>query len=780
MGRVLSLVRIPCLLLLFRCYCFVPSLPNRLFHPRALEGMMKSSLSDRDRISEGIIRIQQATLHPSNRTRFASFDQQISSRNEPRFRLMEYERAAIGNIRQMTSFDELNSGMVRQCILKMHPGVAAAALRKLVQLDEFKGKNCITAADSMFLQPIYDKLLNESPLLSPKSATFAFISLHRDPLRRDTNSWPLRSNLWQSLSLSEGLALRQVPTGYLARLLDEASTQQDSGTFFSDTHLYEALCRRVGRGDVIDTLSVTNVRRLLCKLQHPALLRTILKRLRKQSFRNSTSITSLVAILQECPRLMDILGHNTTSTAVYTLAKHVYAPHNNPTTGVLSLGQSKKVLSCLKRCIDISDERLPDFLHDYYEQTKDTPGSLEQFVEAAVHWRDRSERTRARVKEFCATENLGRSRPVDVTAVLRLVGLLFSNETTMVKMAFSQTERHCKTLQFLEDCRHRELANIAWFMATKVRKDCSLFDRTIKLAKRVIRQWLHLSKMLGEEKTSPKLTSRFVASVTGLFPDPDASMILSTLFRSSEGVLLSASDELHPNDISAMMTAHAKRPRSCNVTIFCSLASSLAAPDQLQRCTTRQAAQALWACGRLSTREDFKVVSQSVPTKRYLRHLVQNLEALSPLDVSQSIWGLARLDVQSEDTLLLTKHARTLSTQLRETEVANILWGMSKLRLADFQTVFVLTRRYCDTGKGALVSIKPEEASSILYALGCMDIHDEEIYRVLTDAFLRKAKSTNAQAVTNMIWAYRNVHMEPPLTLIREGYKLKQASAENS
>ena len=130
--------------------------------------------------------------------------------------------------------------------------------------------------------------------------------------------------------------------------------------------------------------------------------------------------------------------------------------------------------------------------------------------------------------------------------------------------------------------------------------------------------------------------------------------------------------------------------------------------------------------------------------------------------------GIGRLQIKDPDILVpLLQQAQVLASHLNTGEVSTILWAMSRIKSTEFKTVFHLTRRFADsTGDLRGIDASPQEAASILFALGRLDIRDEVIFRNLSGVLMDQINETTAQSVASVLWAHRAVHIAPPQELM--------------
>lgn len=149
------------------------------------------------------------------------------------------------------------------------------------------------------------------------------------------------------------------------------------------------------------------------------------------------------------------------------------------------------------------------------------------------------------------------------------------------------------------------------------------------------------------------------------------------------------------------------------------------------------------------------------------RYLGIHSPDLTSRDVTQTLWALGMLKISDPDvTCPLIRRAQDLAHELNTQEVANILLALSRIKSEEFKAIFDLTRRF--TSVDTLVVTKPstQEAANIIYSLGRLNIRDEEVFRYLSSILMANIEETSAQAIANVLWAHRVVHIPPPRELL--------------
>jgi len=262
------------------------------------------------------------------------------------------------------------------------------------------------------------------------------------------------------------------------------------------------------------------------------------------------------------------------------------------------------------------------------------------------------------------------------------------------------------------------------------------------------------------------------------------------LFHQLSPKLLLASS-LSPTDISSAMWAMAKAEYAIDQGIFDQLSESLASDDMLSRSSTRFVSQAIWACGKMVEFEDFTSLTEvsydqegedvgiesdhdeapKVPylesADRYLRFLIANEEQMTPKHISQSIWAMGRLRLSNFILIeQMADIALRLSASLNAREIANIVWGLSKLEFAKKPEVISRLVDCLISSPKLRNQCKSQEASMIMNVLGKLKIRDVEVFAVLSNILKDQLTEASTQSITNALWAHSVVNIPPPPELL--------------
>lgn len=311
------------------------------------------------------------------------------------------------------------------------------------------------------------------------------------------------------------------------------------------------------------------------------------------------------------------------------------------------------------------------------------------------------------------------------------------------------------------------MANFAWFAAYKAqwKGDVTIISALA-------------SRLLDEDVLAASCSAKGASRLLGSFSvlcepldgeQTDASAgLLARLFEAYGEHLLSV--QLTPMQATTAIYGYARASYGKDIAIFDYLAESIAA--QVARCTTRQLAMSLWSCGKMVVWDSEDEVSSEMPlvSPRFatsatllLKELCLRSDKLNAKDVGQTIWAMARLQLNEPSCFeVLGKRAEELVADMTTTEIANVLWAVSILSgKKAYRIVFVLTRRLLSPDE-TLDGMDIREASAVLFALAKLNIRDEELFQKLVVVVMRSIDSASSRTVSNVLWAHRCVHLEPP------------------
>ena len=368
-------------------------------------------------------------------------------------------------------------------------------------------------------------------------------------------------------------------------------------------------------------------------------------------------------------------------------------------------------------------------------------------------------------------------RPRDVNSIFRGVSLLHQSTVLETVSSFRNlAERLFQDKQFLNNSSMSTLSNFIWFSSTATLSE--------QVAHNLGNQIL-MKLDCESQRMSPKMACRILSSLTTWIVDrlefgqsglTAASIrlrdLLYQLFDTLGDYLLSK--RLDPHDLSSSLVAYAKAGYALDLAIIEHVTATLA--SRLDDCSVRQVTQSLWAIAKMNEWELANTDNNARGIQRPLflshaptlaAHLSSRASELSTKDIAQTIWAFARLDIQEPFDMLdpLLARANLAVHLMTAQETANCLWALSKIaRNNAYQTVFKLTQHL--RNEEVLYELKLQEATTILYALGRLDIRDEWIFDQLSQLVLSKVENTSSPAIARIFWAHRQVHLKPPQDIL--------------
>lgn len=316
--------------------------------------------------------------------------------------------------------------------------------------------------------------------------------------------------------------------------------------------------------------------------------------------------------------------------------------------------------------------------------------------------------------------------------------------------------------RFLQGCGLAELANHLWFLSF-----ARVFDHKTLLA---VGQRLLDPHLVND--CTPKLASRILATYTctlllgktlGVEDAEHLDDVTHNLFHSYGGHLLTT--QLAPSEISPALYAYAKTSYIQDMGIFDHLVSLMALKGK--EGNARQLAQTLWSCGKMMAweGEDADAPPYIECARRISHELKSRIDEVSAIDAAQCIWALGRLGIDDlEIVTAFSVRAGELAGSMNSAEVSNTIWGLAKLRpeSSDRPLVTRLVQRLTQDA----VDVSATEASSIMYALARMRYRDEELFQTLSGVVIDKINDTTAQTIANTLWAHKTMDLRPPRKLI--------------
>lgn len=552
------------------------------------------------------------------------------------------------------------------------------------------------------------------------------------------------------------------------------------------------MCDRLQQGDALGKLNACHLSRGLkslvalaarkehdgvIKKEHERVIKGLLRRLRKQAVRRKATMTDICQALYAARRLIHIIDEDddtlyvATNTMVHTLLREVHLPVVNATSfRSLTAGQIAEIMMA-SSAFQVNDTN-PVFDHVVGSlcqkpilERATVPDiarillSMERLQLSRYHFV--VQRLGLRFLELMQKESVD---PRSANTILRSALLLHRRDRAVME-PFTEAATFLilespkgGDPSFLSACSDVELSNFAWFLS---RTRCYDEEALFALANRILEPDIL-------ESCSPKSASRVLSSFTELIESSseeasEINSVLSQLFHGLGTHLLTA--QLTPAETSATLLAYAKASYIQDMGIFDHLADHLGAI--FDRCSIRQVCEGLWACGKMMAWESDKngEIKSEPPyfkvAREYAAFLASRATQLTAKDVSQAIWASGRLGIADlKIVCAFAYRARQVAPNCTSQEVAIILWGLSKVGYNDRAVILALTDRMIDLHPSS------QEAATVLYALGRMDIRDDIVFSSMGNIMMEQLETASAQAVANALWAYRTVHIAPPQTLL--------------
>jgi len=358
--------------------------------------------------------------------------------------------------------------------------------------------------------------------------------------------------------------------------------------------------------------------------------------------------------------------------------------------------------------------------------------------------------------------------PSSTTEILRWPVLVHRSNFTVLQPFIEAASILFSKKCFIERSSIQEKANYLWFLSI-----ARLHDEKILTN---IGTCLLEDQMV--DNCSPKIASRILATFTSLLVLEENQMsetlveLKQDLFYSYSGHLLSY--KLSPAETSSALYAYAKANYVRDKGVFDHLVNLLA--SSRQQCSSRQLSQTIWSCGKMMIwdRQEMELIDDEYTEMKdppYLENVLKiahelsvRTEELSPTDVAQVVWGIGRLEIKDYE-LVAAFANRTLDicSSLNSVEISNVLWGIAKVQYKDGKLIAKLSERLA---RDDIPISSPRVAASILFSLGRLRWKDEIVFRKLSTYMLDQIENVNAQSVANTLWAFRAVRMRPPRELL--------------
>eukprot|EP00980_Cylindrotheca_fusiformis_P021407 scaffold8259_cov143-Cylindrotheca_fusiformis.AAC.25 len=355
--------------------------------------------------------------------------------------------------------------------------------------------------------------------------------------------------------------------------------------------------------------------------------------------------------------------------------------------------------------------------------------------------------------------------PNNVNCIIRCPVLLHRKNKAVMAPYIEAASHLFHDEKFIEACSLSEIANFLWFKSIANWRDDDILD-------------LFCRRLLDPDTAefcSPKLASRILGAFTLILSFKKADkfpkdVLLDNtwkLFHSYGAHLLTS--KLQPAEASSALYAYASASYIQDMGIFDHLV--LLTASMADQCTARQLSQSLWSCGRMVEFEQCHFdEDKQLQGPPYLEHaigiakkLCSRSNELTPADVAQCIWALAKLGVENDAVVSpFTTRATSLVPNMNVIEATNILWALGKMRYSNFELTSTLAEKLTRNP----LQPSPKQAASALYALGRLRVKDKELYDTLSLSITSQIEDTSAHAIANVLWAYKTVSLKPPVELL--------------
>jgi hypothetical protein len=542
------------------------------------------------------------------------------------------------------------------------------------------------------------------------------------------------------------------------------------------TTLIGRMCGRLKQGDALGILDARHLSRGLKSvvvLEHvennKGLIKGLLRRLRKQTVRQKATVADICRALYAARCLIRIVDesdddetlHVDANIMVHTLLREV---HRRPAVGAmysrsLTAGQVAEITMAAS-AFQVNATN-PVFDHIIDNSLCQEPVLERATVPDIARILLSMERLKLSRYHLAVQKlgirflNLVQTVPMEARSantILRSAVLMHGRDRAVMEpfteaatLLISESPKGGDA-SFLSACSHVELSNFAWFLS-KVR--CYDEEALVALANRILEPDIL-------ESCSPKSACRVLSSFTDLietFADEGSEIrsLLLQLFHGLGPLLLSA--QLAPAEISASLLAYAKASYIQDMGIFDHLVHHL--KSRLEDCSIRQVTEGLWACGKMMAWEsDQNGEPGSGPpylkaSREFATFLASRAAQLTAKDVSQAMWACGRLGVAADDwkvVCALAHRARQVSPDCTPCEVANMLWGLSKVGYNDQGVISALTDRMMDLDPTA------QEAAAVMFSLGRMEMRDEVVFSSMSNFMMEQLESASAQSIANALF----------------------------
>mmetsp|Transcript_23395 Transcript_23395/g.57537 ORF Transcript_23395/g.57537 Transcript_23395/m.57537 type:complete len:800 (-) Transcript_23395:1862-4261(-) len=705
-------------------------------------------------------------------------------------RLMEEEvycNGALGSSLPVNAFDRINMN------------ITAKALRRLAHLSILETKE---AKDCNYSEnpenprtQLLGSLLNQAEialtmalddpetLLNPYNLADILISLGMlSHVESSHFSSRLLRNLLDSIEKHEAQTIHSVGLIRMVQCLQAIARLQ-----LEEPNLQDCIFQRLLKPDAVAKLPARTIAHGLAALANlhtnnrdsKLLSRAFMRRLRKQKVREEATLSDLLRALAatdklfQKPEMDEFKGE--AAIFGFTLLRDVIKKKSDSQAAF----SSKTVSDLISTWARLSNNEREDVVIEELLNICESDGvmercnlyELEKILVSVERLRTANhtgtmelagERFLALVKESNQSSATEYFSPCVINSILRCPVLLHRRSPEVMKPFIAAALLLFHDVDFVNSCSLGEIANFLWFKS---------------VARWLDEEVLHLfcQRLLDPElvdSCSPKLASRILGAFTAMMslePPGDTdnyqypmAETISQIFH-CYGVHLLTS-RLEPAEAATALYSYAKASYFHDMGIFDHLVSSVS--SMVNRCTTRQLSQSLWSCGKMVAFE--QLYGHDLPPYHkssliIAQELCRRSNELTPPDVTQCMWALARLGVTGRCYLEpLAERAIVVSESMNTIEVVNILWGLGKTEYIATDLLLILAEKLMEDPLDA----SPKQAASALFALGRLNFRNKELFDKLCAILIDRIDDTSAQSIANVLWAYKTVNLRPPEELL--------------
>jgi len=648
--------------------------------------------------------------------------------------------------------------------------MASACLRRLNQLDAVK-----TVHDPHELMPSIIECLSvdlkaSQPHLSLKEMLELFTTLAiLYGSRKDESVCDFAFRLWRKLNHEHETIIKYQKPKLLVQCL-RAVLRLDIPMWQT---LYVGTVKRLAQGDALSKLDPEDMALMLIGIsQHElnpssdaiALMIAFLRRLRKAKVRllleASTTYQLLEAMMhmaRKYPSSHQL--YREVQVCTYTIGRHACTFYPITTSTLPTLLRVAKYLKLS------SDDPLLEGLNNVantaaFLTSLETCQSSELFhLVHNFHLITSPDMTEAMV-DRCITELQTCRDQAHVCSLLRFAvqsGNVVRFEPAKVFINAILTDPG-----FVKGMKSSHMSNVLWFLGASRHYDSEMY-KTLTA---------HLLTNIEDFVDQPRQACRIFLSLgtlssLGQHESAAESQLAMTTLRSVfvafQPALINVTAKVAPGDIAGVLYSYSKVLPGEPCVIFDYLLEVLV--DCLPQTSVRHISQVLWACGRVSI---YNTNESAIVTyvKILIKELSGRISEVTVIDVVQSIWAASKVGVRPDDCSelrIIIAHAGLVSDCMSTREICTVVGSLARMRAREYDVIKRLTSRF----KKACDPIpSPDEAASLIFSLGRLNMRDRVSMTYLGSVLLQNPAEINGQAVARVLWAYRKVQMNAPPSLL--------------